>query len=219
MSALTPPPAPRVPADPSAVRLVLFGMPDAGKSSLLGALAQAAHTQGRALHGHLTDLSHGLGELRNRVYDDRLSETLEEIVPYPVRFAPFGKPARTAVLYDCDGRTANELLTQKRPMEQEARAGTLAGAVLEADALILTVDASAPHSQIEDDFREFFRFLRFLERYRSREHAVGGLPVYLVLTKCDLLARDTISRQAWEARIEERKHDVMRRFKQFLAAE
>jgi hypothetical protein len=219
MSALTPPPAPSVPADPSAVRLVLFGMPDAGKSSLLGALAQAAHTQGRALHGHLTDLSHGLGELRNRVYDDRLSETLEEIVPYPVRFAPYGKPARTAVLYDCDGRTANELLTHKRSMEKEARAGTLAGAVLEADALILTIDASAPHTQIEDDFREFLRFLRFLERYRSREHAVGGLPVYLVLTKCDLLARESMTQQAWEARIAERKEDVARRFRQFLATE
>ena len=98
MSALTPPPAPPVPADPTAVRLVLFGMPDAGKSSLLGALAQAAQTQGRALHGHLTDLSHGLGELRNRVYEDRLSETLDEIVPYPVRFAPLaarGPPCST----------------------------------------------------------------------------------------------------------------------------
>ncbi|HKA07981.1 MAG TPA: GTPase domain-containing protein, partial [Gemmataceae bacterium] len=219
MSVLTPPPASPVPTDPSAVRLVLFGTPDAGKSSLLGALAQAAHTQGRALHGHLADLSHGLGELRNRVYDERLSETLGEIVPYPVRFAPYGKTARSAVLYDCDGRAANDLLTQKRSMEKEARAGTLAGAVLDADALILTVDASAATTQIEDDFREFVRFLRHLERYRSRQHAVGGLPVFLVLTKCDLLARDTPTRSAWHARIAERQTDVTQRFKQFLAAE
>jgi hypothetical protein len=219
MSVLTPPPAPPVPADPSAVRLVLFGMPDAGKSSLLGALAQAAHSQGRALHGHLTDLSHDLGELRNRVYDERLSETLAEIVPYPVRFAPYGKPARSAVLYDCDGRAANDLLTRKRSMEKEARTGTLAGAVLDADALILTIDASAATTQIEDDFREFLRFLRHLERYRSRQHAVGGLPVFLVLTKCDLLARDTPTRSAWQARIADRQQDVAQRFKQFLAAE
>src|SRR5262245_3859448 len=219
MSVLTPPPAPPVPADPSAVRIVLFGMPDAGKSSLLGALAQAAHTQGRALHGHLTDLSHGLGELRNRVYDERLSETLEEIVPYPVRFAPHGKRARSAVLYDCDGRAANDLLTQKRSMEKKAGTGTLAGAVLDADALILTIDASAATTQIEDDFREFLRFIRHLERYRSRQHAVGGLPVFLVLTKCDLLARDTPTRATWQARIAQRQQDVMQRFKQFLAAE
>jgi len=171
------------------------------------------------LHGHLTDLSHGLGELRNRVYDERLSETLEEIVPYPVRFAPSGRPARSAVLYDCDGRAANDLLTQKRSMEKEARTGTLAGAVLDADALILTIDASAAATQVEDDFREFLRFLRHLELYRSRQHTVGGLPVFLVLTKCDLLARDTPTRSAWHARIEDRQQDVARRFKQFLAAE
>src|SRR5262245_16646505 len=113
MSTLSPLPAPSVPHDPSAVRLVLFGMPDAGKSSLLGALSQAAHTQGRALHGHLTDLSHGLGELRNRLYEDRQVETQQEIVPYPVRFAPYGSAGYPAVLYDCDGRAANDFLTRK----------------------------------------------------------------------------------------------------------
>lgn len=214
MSALSPP----VALEAAAVRIVLFGMPDAGKSSLLGALAQAAHTQGRALHGHLTDLSHGLGELRNKLYEDRQTETQQEIVPYPVRFAPYGRPAIPFTVYDCDGRAANELLTQKRSLEKEARPGTLAGAILSADALILTVDASAPPTQVEDDFREFLRFLRFLERHRSQEHAVGGLPVYLVLTKCDKLAPDgTIARDIWEARIAARRADVAARFKQFLA--
>jgi hypothetical protein len=216
MSSLAPPPAPPVPEDPAAVRLVLFGMPDAGKSSLLGALSQAAHTQGRALHGHLTDLSHGLGELRNRVYEDRQRETQEEIVPYPVRFGPYSHAGFPAVLYDCDGRAANDFLTRKRQFETEARPGTLAWAIVHADALILTVDASAGPDQIEADFREFQRFLDHLEDYRQDEHAVSGLPVFLVLTKCDLLARETISRAEWEARIQERMSDVARRFQEFL---
>ncbi len=217
MSALSPPPVQPAPIDPSALRVVLFGMPDAGKSSLLGALAQAAESQERILHGHLVDLSHGLGELRDRVYQDRQRETQEEIVPYPVRFSPFGEPSRPAVLFDCDGRAANDLLRQKRSMVAEDREGTLAGAVLSADTLILAIDASAPHSQVDDDFREFVRFLRFLEQYRGRAHAVGGMPVFLVLTKCDLLVRDaTISHAMWEARIEERKRDVNHRFQQFL---
>ena len=214
---LSPPPAPPVPHDPSAVRIVLFGMPDAGKSSLLGALAQCSHTQSRALHGQLTDMSHGLGELRNQLYEERLVETQNEIVPYPVRFAPSGRAGFPAVLYDCDGRAANDYLTRKRLLEKEARPGTLAAAVLNADVLILAVDASAPHDQIEADFREFRRFLGHLEGYRQREHAVGGLPVFLVLTKCDLLARDTISRSMWEARIEERMTEVARRFQHYLA--
>ncbi|MBO0700026.1 MAG: GTPase domain-containing protein [Zavarzinella sp.] len=219
MSAPSPPPASPVAVDPSAVRLVLFGMPDAGKSSLLGALAQAAHTQGRALHGRLTDVTHGLGELRNRVYDDRQRETLEEIVPYPVVFDPYGATPEPAVLYDCDGRAANDFLTSKRSLEKEGRAGALAQAILSADALILTVDASAPPTQIDDDFREFLRFLRYLHQYRTREHAVGGLPVYLVLTKCDLLGRETMTRAAWEARIQEKQQEVVKRFKQFLGDE
>src|SRR5437764_12021950 len=96
--------------DPGAVRVVLFGMPDAGKSSLLGALAQAAQSQERALGGRLIDLSSGLSELQRRVYDERPRETLEEIVPYPVALDPLAgaKPdpdrRESAVLVDCDGR-------------------------------------------------------------------------------------------------------------------
>ena len=122
MSALSPSLPPPSPVDPAALRLVLFGMPDAGKSSLLGALAQAAETQARALHGHLNDPAHGLDELRKKLYEDRQTETQQEIVPYSVRFSPYGQPSMPAVLYDCDGRAANELLTQKRSMEN--REGT-----------------------------------------------------------------------------------------------
>src|ERR1700730_13739236 len=71
------------------LRIVLFGMPDAGKSSLLGALAQAAQTQEHVLNGHLTDLSHGLAELQRRLYEEAPRQTLEEVVPYPVAFDSF----------------------------------------------------------------------------------------------------------------------------------
>src|SRR5215471_21702568 len=80
----------------NALRLVLFGMPDAGKSSLLGALAQAAQTQEHLLNGHLTDLSQGLAELQRRLYEDQPRETLEEIVPYPVAFEPFAPQGQKA---------------------------------------------------------------------------------------------------------------------------
>ncbi|HEX3150944.1 MAG TPA: hypothetical protein VHR66_22890 [Gemmataceae bacterium] len=218
MSALSPPPDPPVPDEPGALRIVLFGMPDAGKSSLLGALAQVSHTQGRELRGHLTDLTHGLGELRNRLYEERQTETQQEIVPYPVKFAPYGHAGFAAVVYDCDGRAANDFLTRKRDLEKEPQAGTLAGAIRAADVLLLTIDASAARDQIDADFREFVRFLGQLQSFRAQQHAVGGLPVFLVLTKCDLLARDRISRSMWEARIAERMKEVGLRFQQFLAS-
>src|SRR5215472_17318736 len=102
----TAPPKPTAPR--SALRIVLFGMPDAGKSSLLGALAQAAQTQEHILNGHLTDLSSGLSELQRRLYDEAPRETLEQVVPYPVAFEPFAKAGTAGsdgrmevVLVDC----------------------------------------------------------------------------------------------------------------------
>src|SRR5437870_4920712 len=121
-----PPPA----LNRSAVRIVLFGMPDAGKSSLLGALAQAAQIQEHLLNGHLTDLSQGLGELERRLYEDGPRETLEEVISYPVAFEPFGPKDRVrdngrfeAVLVDCDGRVANELVARRRPLGQDGADG------------------------------------------------------------------------------------------------
>src|SRR5713226_3651997 len=109
--------------DRSALRIVLFGMPDAGKSSLLGALRQAGQTQEHLLNGHLTDLSSGLTELQHRLYEGTARETLEEVVSYPVTYQPFrhtppaGNDGQVqAMLVDCDGRVANELLARKRPL-------------------------------------------------------------------------------------------------------
>jgi hypothetical protein len=215
--------APPAPASvrPDALRVVLFGMPDAGKSSLLGALAQAAQTQERDLGGRLTDLSRGLGELQHRLYEERPRETLQEIVPYPVAFEPLDGPKpdpsrrEEAVLVDCDGRTANDILTRHRAAAAASSDG-LAGAVATADALVLVVDAGASLAQVDADLSEFVRFLRFFRRERGERSDVGGLPVFLVLSKCDLLAQPTDTPAAWAERIEARKAEVGRRFREFL---
>jgi hypothetical protein len=205
-----------------ALRIVLFGMPAAGKSSLLGALGEAAQAQEHLLHGRLADLSHGLAELRQRLYEESPRRTVEEIVPYAVAFEPFadghdGGPRGQAVLIDCDGRVANDLLVRRKSLEATSPEGTLAFEVLQADALVLVIDASAPPAQVDADFVEFGRFLRLLESGRGRRVEVGGLPVFLVLTKCDLLAQPGDSAQQWAQSIEEQKRHVDARFKDFLA--
>jgi GTPase SAR1 family protein len=207
-----------------ALRLVIFGMPAAGKSSLLGALAQAAKTQEQALSGHLIDLSGGLTELQRRVYEGQPRETLEEVVPYPVVLetllaesqAP-GQSSLEAILIDCDGRVAQDLVTRRQSLAENVNTASLASAVLEADTLILAIDASATTEQLDDTFAQFGRFLRLLEYGRGQRSAVAGLPVFLVLTKSDLLAGPGDTSALWKDRIEERKRQVGAHFQEFLA--
>jgi hypothetical protein len=218
--AATPPAAPTPAVSPDALRIVLFGMPAAGKSSLLGAVAQAAQTQEHLLHGHLADPTHGLEELQKRLYEERSRPTAEEVAPYPITFEPFahdgGGTKTEGLLIDCDGRVANDLLARRKGLGDDSPEGTLAREVVEADTLVLVVDAAAPTAQVEADFVEFGRFLRLLEHGRGQRSDVGGLPVFLVLTKCDLLAQPGDGLADWTDRIEERKRQVFARFQEFL---
>jgi len=210
-----------------AVRVVLFGRTDAGKSSLLGALMQAAQTQEHVLNGHLTDLSQGLAELQRRLYEEEPHGTPQEVVPYQVSFEPFDskRPGGAghlidAVLIDCDGQVANRLLDRKQALDSADGEGSLARAILSADTLVLAVDASANQAQVDADFAQFERFLRLLEQSRGRLAEVTGLPVFLVLTKCDLLAGPEdqgLTFAGWVDRIEEKKRKVAERLREFLA--
>ncbi|MCS6851311.1 MAG: hypothetical protein NZ700_09105, partial [Gemmataceae bacterium] len=193
-------------------------MPHAGKTWLLGALAEAAHSQQHRLHGRLVLVSKGLEQLRHEVYDQRAHRsTLGEIVPYDARYEPLDSAtsAWEVTLIDCEGRRANELLAQARAWQAADRDGSLAQALLEADALLLVVDVADEPPQLDADFSQFHRFLQQLEEHRGRRAAVGGLPVWLVLTKCDLLAQPGDGAADWMERIEERKREVDRRFRAF----
>lgn len=206
----------------TALRLVLFGMPDAGKSSLLGALAQAAQTQQPILNGNITEEGHGLAELRQRVYEGAPRQTLEELVPFPIVVESLAKSSEDAVgrevtIFDCDGKAANDLLSGRRPLDAAHVDGSLAHAVLDADTLILVVDGAVSPAQLESDFAEFSRFLHLLQHSRGQRTDVGGLPVFLVLTKSDLLAQADDDLAAWTARINDHKRQVGQRFQEFLA--
>jgi hypothetical protein len=205
-----------------ALRVVVFGMPEAGKSSLLGALAQAAQTQADVLNARLTDPTGGLAELQKRLYEERPRETLEEVVPYRVVLTPLQErveeaaPPVTAELIDCNGRVANDLITGGKAVGTKGADGELAQSILRADVLVLLVDASAGDSTLDRDFAQFAKFLRLLEQSRGQRSDVGGLPVYLVLTKCDLLARKTDTASDWMERVEERKRQISEQFRNFL---
>src|SRR5262245_17917321 len=217
MSSPSTPTAPPPTLPVTGLRIVLFGMPDAGKSSLLGALAQAAQTQEHLLNGHLTDPSQGLHELQHRLYDEQPRRTPEEVKPYPVTLEPHTPAAPLeAVLVDCDGQAARQILDRQRVLGTDANESALARPIIDADTLVMVVDASGSAAMVERDFEQFGRFLRLFEQGRGRRSDVGGLPVYLVLTKGDLLAQPGDTAITWMERMEERKRQVGDRFREFL---
>jgi GTPase SAR1 family protein len=200
---------------PVGLQLLLFGLPGSGKSSLLGALVQAAASQSAVLHGKLIDDSGRLAELRRCTFSENLPATTDEVVAYPVGFEPQGSRPLAAALVDSDGRLAQQYLSGKRTLEP--RDSALANAMTAADTLILTLDVTAG-SQVEAQLVAFRRFLGLLEEVRGRRTDVADLPVYLVLTKCDQLAKPDDTFSKWLQRIEEAKRKLGERFAEFLAA-
>ena len=115
-------------------RILLIGVEGAGKSSLLGALAQAAQTQRQLLGSELVDVTGALAELQKRTYDKQV-ETQEEVAPYHVSLQ--GEAAVPATLLDCNGHMAREYLEGKRSMDDRA---LLSEAIAEADAFLKRKD-------------------------------------------------------------------------------
>lgn len=196
---------------PTGPRLLLFGRPGAGKSSLLASLMRVASQPSPLLKGRLVDDSGKLADLAVTRPDGGAA-----VVAYPVHLEPEdpGAPAWSATLLDTNGAIDQEYLAGQKKIGSDE----LSRALLAADTLILVVDASAGAQALEADFTAFVKFLKLLEEVRGRRVAVAGLPVYLVLAKCDLLARpgDTFAR--WMQRIEEGKRRVGERFREFLAS-
>lgn len=202
------------PANSGPLRIVLFGLPRAGKTGLLAALAQIQDAQSSLLPGPLQDATGNLARQRQLFYDELPRSTTEETVPYPVHFA-IPKQPLDAEFIDCDGRVVLELL--KNPGRLSDHPGPLAQAILEADALILPLDASLKADQRDRVLAAINEFLHHYEQERGKRSDVVGLPVYLVLTKVDLLAEQGDSLSDWMGRIEEQKRHVRKQLHGLLS--
>ncbi len=190
---------------PDAARVLLFGLPGGGKSALLGALARASEIQERTLGGRINDVSHGLRRLREQLYDHKNDASQQPLTSYPIELYPFvdGKPNEAArinvVLLDCDSRDVTKLN------------GT-AQQVYRADAVLFVLDASAGDEQVERDCQQFREFLLRFRKERGRRTDEPSLPLWLVLAKCDRLARAGDNHAVWAERVEMRKEEAAQRF-------
>ena len=142
--------------------------------------------------------------------------------PFPLSKYGDEKPAdlcRTlpdgTVLCDVDGRSAKEILVDPRQIERDERT---ANDVRDSDAIVLALDASATGDATIELFHSFAAFLEGLEGARSKNREVGGLPVFLTLTKCDRLVQPDDDPNAWLRRVNAKKRSVQTAFEDYLAA-
>jgi hypothetical protein len=199
------------------LHLLVFGRSGSGKSALLTALAQAARDGRVALEGEQTAGPSDLDQLgRQRPAPGATVPA----VSYHVRYAPAEQNETfDAVLMDSEGLAASELLTQAGVLEEENPDVPLARDVVGADALVLTIDSAQGAEELDTDFAAFKKLLRIVRQRRGESVDVGGVPVFLVLTHADLLAKPTDSMVDWIERLEERKREVDRQFRSVLDEE
>lgn len=173
----------------STPRLLLFGNAGAGKSALLGALVETAP------------------ELKAEV-----AESSDGVQHFHVKADAASEWSDVAVL-DCSGTSASEMLKTEVPF---ADWHPLNATILGADAILVIVDLSAPKKQRHEDFRQVARWLKHLHETRGQLADIAALPIYIVLTKCDQLARNGDTLEAWLNRLEDAKHQYQNNFQKFL---
>ncbi len=185
------------------LNLVLLGLRSSGKSALLGALQQAAQSKGTDVDGALVDLSGELTKLRQASLDEKYHPTRDAVAAYPMQRRVEGRD-ETVTLHDTSGAETATLLADK----ELATTGPVPHALAEADGVLLVVDASSSKDELKQQFDQFKAFLANWQMKRSQAASVGGLPVFLVLAKCDKIAVNGETFGQWTQRIEEAKRRV-----------
>ena len=141
------PPTPRS-AEAEALRIVFFGTPRSGKTSLLAAFERIASGDAET---EPIPLKHA----------DRADPVRRELIPQIVLVdLPDANPvARAVLLLDCDGEASAKLLNQPGELERSRARGELGMAIRGADCLVLIVEARSDEGQIEAHFRAFHEFI------------------------------------------------------------
>src|SRR5262249_31372996 len=125
--------------------------------------------------------------------------------------APWAHHQMTVV--DCSGNAALDMLKAEEPFD---RGQPMRRPILDSDAIVLTVDASASGKQLIEEFQQFGNWLHELHEVRGRRADVADLPVYVVLTKCDLLAKPDYTFAKWLQAIEDAKRKVDEKLHEYL---
>ena len=194
------PPTPRS-AETEALRIVFFGSPRSGKTSLLEAFERIASNEAESAPVPLKH-AHSADPVRR--------ELIPQIVLVDLPDADL--VARAVLLLDCDGEASGKLLNQPGELARSRARGELASAIRDADCLVLIVEAKSAEREIESHFQSFQSFLDALRSGRTFDREVGGWPIYLTLTKCDKLHEPGMPVEVWLNRVEAELEDLEARF-------
>src|SRR5262249_2258668 len=108
------------------------------------------------------------------------------------------------------------LIRHPGPLHDASTRSPVARAVIEADAILLLVNASAEDDELNEAFAEFETFLKAVGEGKSSAREVGGFPIFLVLTHCDTLATSSASLSSWQRKVHEKAEYAWAKFHTFL---
>ena len=190
-------------AGPRTPRVVFFGPPLSGKTALVEAFIRTMNPDEFTITLMATQPTNRVGR---------------EIVPHVVQVenADISELGRYFKLYDCDGKAAGDLLNTPDAVLTRTARGALVEEVRNADALILVIDAKASESVVDQTLENFQRFVKGLQQGRTDGREVGGLPVFLTLTKCDDLYKSGDMPTDWLNRLNEKELNVKNRFEDYF---
>jgi hypothetical protein len=209
-------------------QVLLFGHSGAGKSALLGALLKAGETQSPTLRGEVREASGcnaipSLASIRDAVYlNTDLVHSDKEITSYTLHLRSSGPSGEmladpeSVIVNDCSGKAAESLIANPDKLRSKRPEAPVARAVVDADAIVLLVDAASDDEQLQEAFEEFDGFLAIVSKAKVNAREVGGFPILLVLTQCDRLARVGDTQEWWEARVKHRSEQAWAKFDAFL---